>query len=97
VNPIGTKLQSADERETEDLDVAKFYLGNGDVQGAYLRDQDAVKTTPDDPDAHFALAEIAEKLGKRDEAIAEYNACLKLEPSAKEIKDSHKALARLAH
>ena len=59
VNPIGTKLQSADEREAEDLSVAKFYNDKGDLQGAYLRSQDAVKIAPDDPDAHFALAEAA--------------------------------------
>jgi hypothetical protein len=95
VNPVGTKLQTADEREAEDLDIAHFYTQTGDLQGAYLRSQDAVKTAPDDPDAHFALAEIAMKLNKRDEAIAEYNACLKLDPSDKQSKESRKALARL--
>jgi tetratricopeptide (TPR) repeat protein len=95
VNPIGTKLQSDDERETEDLSVAHFYISNGDVKGAYLRSQDAVKTAPDDPDAHFMLAETALKLNKKDEAIAEYNACLKLDPIEKEAKDARKALERL--
>jgi hypothetical protein len=95
VNPIGTKLQSPDEREAEDLKVAKFYQGSGDLAGAYLRTQDAVKTIPDDPDAHFALAEIAVKLGKREEAIAEYNACLKLDPTDKQLKNAHKALEKL--
>jgi len=89
------KVQTAEEREAEDLDVAKFYRDSGDLQGAYLRAQDAVKTAPDDPDAHFALAELAAKLGRKEEAIAEYNACLKLDPSDKEKKDSSKALARL--
>jgi hypothetical protein len=95
LNPPGTKLQTVGEREAEDLSVAKFYIDAGDLQGAYLRSQDAVKTVPDDPDAHFALAEIALKLGKRDEAIAEYKACLKNDPSDKEVKESRKALARL--
>jgi tetratricopeptide (TPR) repeat protein len=95
VNPVATKLQSSDEREQEDLDVAHYYTQTGDLQGAYLRSQDAVKTAPDDPDAHFALAEIALKLNKKDEAIAEYNACIKLDPTEKEMKDSRKALARL--
>ena len=95
VNPIGTKLQSTDEREAEDLDVAHTYADTGDLQGAYMRTQDAVKIAPDDPDAHFALAEVALKLKKRDVAIAEYNACLKLSPSDKEAKDARKALARL--
>jgi hypothetical protein len=90
------KTQSADEREAEDLDVAKFYFDSGDLQGAYLRAQDAVKISPEDPDAHFALAELALKLGKKEQAIVEYNACLKLDPTGKEKKDSSKALARLA-
>ena len=95
VNPIGTKLQSTDERESEDIDIAHYYVQTGDLKGAYLRGQDAVKTAPDDPEAHFVLAEIALKLNKKDEAIAEYNACLKLDPVEKEAKDARKALARL--
>jgi Tfp pilus assembly protein PilF len=95
VNPVGTKLQTPDEREAEDLSVAKYYTQTGDLQGAYLRGQDAVKTAPDDPDAHFALAEAALKLNKRDEAMAEYNACLKLDPVDKEAKQARKALASL--
>ena len=95
VNPIGTKLETTDEREAEDLDVAHFYTQSGDLKGAYLRTQDAVKTAPDDPDAHFALAESALKLNKRDEAVAEYAACLKLDPDDKEAKEARKELARL--
>jgi len=95
VNPIGSKLQSTEEREAEDLDIAHYYTQTGNLQGAYLRSKDAVTVAPGDADAHFALAEIASKLNKRDEAIAEYNACLKLDASDKEIKESHKALAKL--
>ncbi len=94
VNPVGTKLQTADERVAEDLSVAKFYTDSGNLQGAYLRSQDAVQTTPDDPDAHFALAEAAARLNKREEAIAEYKACLKLDPVDKEAKEARKALER---
>jgi tetratricopeptide (TPR) repeat protein len=97
INPIGTKLQSADERENEDLSVAHYYIQAGDLQGAYLRGQDAVKTVPDDPGAHFLLAEVALKLNKRDVAIAEYTACLKLDPIENQAKDARKALARLKH
>lgn len=95
VNPPGTKLQTADEREAEDLDVAHFYMDQGDLAGAYLRGKDAVTTKPDDPEAHFLLAEIANKLNKREEAIAEYNACLKLDPTDKQARDSRKALTKL--
>jgi hypothetical protein len=95
VNPVGTKLQSVEEREDEDLKVAHFYTQSGDLKGAYLRTQDAVKTAPDDPDAHCALAGAALKLNKKDEAIAEYQACLKLDPDDKEAKAAKKELARL--
>jgi tetratricopeptide (TPR) repeat protein len=95
VNPVGTKLQSDDEREAEDLDIARFYTETGDLQGAYMRSHDAVKLAPDDADAHFLLAETAAKMNKRDEAIAEYNACLKLDPVEKEAKAARKALERL--
>ncbi len=94
--PAAPKAPTADEREAEDLDVAKFYLDSGDLAGALLRAEDAVKTMPDDPDAHFALAEIAAKLGKKDQAIAEYHAVLNLDASGKQKKDSTRALAKLA-
>lgn len=95
VNPVGTKLQSTDEREAEDLDIAHFYTQTGNLQGAYLRAQDAAKIVPDDPAAHFALAETAMKLDKKDEAIAEYTACLKLDPEEKIAKTAKKQLERL--
>ncbi|MGA1980952.1 MAG: tetratricopeptide repeat protein [Acidobacteriaceae bacterium] len=100
LNPVGTKLQTIDEREQEDLDVAHFYIQSGDLQGAYLRNQDAVKVAPDDPDAHIALAEIALKLNKPDVAAAEYNACLKLDEDAVKASpndpDAHFWLAQMA-
>ena len=100
LNPVGTKLQTIDEREQEDLDVAHFYIQSGDLQGAYLRDQDAVKVAPDDPDAHIALAEIALKLHKPDVAAAEYNACLKIDEDAVKASpndaDAHFWLAQMA-
>jgi len=89
------KPQTASEREEEDLRVANFNLNNGNIRGAYLRAQDAVKTMPDDPEAHFALAEMAARLGKKDEAITEYKACLQLDPPEERRKASTKALDRL--
>jgi hypothetical protein len=34
-------------------------------------------------------------LNKRDEAIAEYSSCLKLDPDDKEAREARKALAKL--
>jgi hypothetical protein len=95
VNPPATKLQTDEEREAEDLDVAHYYTQTGDFQGALLRAEDAIKIQPDDPDAHFAVADAARRLNKRDQAIAEYNAYLKLEPKGDKASAARKALARL--
>ncbi len=40
----------------EDLKVAKFYRDRGNFNAVYLRSKDAVKTIPDDPEAHLLLA-----------------------------------------
>jgi tetratricopeptide (TPR) repeat protein len=93
--PKVQNLQSDDDREAEDLTVARFYRDRGNLNAAYQRSKDAVKHQPDDPDAHLLLAEIAQKLNKRDEAVAEYNALLKLDASDEQMKTAHKALARL--
>lgn len=93
--PKVQKLQSDEDRAAEDLEVAKFYEGKGNLDAAYLRTKDAVKVQPDDPEVHFAHAQIAQKLKKHDEAIAEYNAYLKLDPDGEKIKAARKALSQL--
>jgi len=82
-------------RADKDLNVADFYIKDGNYAGAYLRYKDAVTFDPDDPDAHFGLAEMARKKGKTAEAIAEYSATLKMDPKGKHAKESRKALAEL--
>ncbi|MCU1223290.1 MAG: Tetratricopeptide 2 repeat-containing protein [Edaphobacter sp.] len=93
--PKVRKLQSDEDRAAEDLDIAKFYEGKGNLNAAYLRVKDAVKSQPNDPETHFALAEIAQKLKKRDEAIAEFNAYLKLDPDGLKIDAARKAISQL--
>ena len=93
--PKVKKLQSDEERAAEDLEVAKFYEDLGDLNAAYLRARDAVKYQPSDPEAHFVLAHLAEKLDKRDEAATEYNAYIQLEPDGQKVKQARKALAQM--
>jgi hypothetical protein len=82
-------------RVADDLKVAKFYLNDHNVQGAYLRYKDAVDHDPEDPDARFGLAEVAAQLNKRDEAVLNYQACLKVDPGGDHDKASRKALQKL--
>jgi hypothetical protein len=91
VNP-----ETPTQREQEDLDVAAFYQGDANYKGAYDRALDAVKIAADDPDAHFALAEAARRLGKLDEAETQYKKCLTLDPVPKERKAAEKALKEMA-
>jgi hypothetical protein len=88
--------QTPDQREQEDLDVAAFYQGLSNYKGAYERAVDAVSIAADDPDAHFALAEAARRLGKLDEAEANYKKCLTLDPVPKIRKAAEKALKEMA-
>jgi len=95
--PKVEKLQSDEDRAAEDLKISKFYEDAGNLNAAYLRAKDAVKSLPSDPETHFALAHVAQKLEKRDEAIAEYNAYLQLNPDGLRIKQAHKAISELQH
>jgi Tfp pilus assembly protein PilF len=88
-------VQTDDERVDEDLTIARFYMGDGNLQGAYLRAKDAVKVQPDYSNAHFALAQVAQKLKKKDEAIAEFQTYLKLDPEGEKKREAHQALDQL--
>ena len=79
----------------DDLKVGKFYMQDGNPQGAYLRYKDAVEHDPDNPDALFGLAEAAAKLKKRDEAIASYQQTLEMDPGGDHEKAAKQGLAAL--
>lgn len=86
---------SEDERVTEDLKVAKFYSDRGNFTAAYLRGKDATKLMPSDAESHFVLAQAAQKLKKKDEAVAEYTLFLQLEPTGDRSAVAQKALSEL--
>jgi hypothetical protein len=93
--PKVKRVQTDDERVDEDLSVAKFYMHDENYQGAYLRAKDAISIQPEYSAAHFALAEILQKMKKNDEAIAEFQTYLKLDPDGEKAKVAKKALAEL--
>jgi tetratricopeptide (TPR) repeat protein len=93
--PKVKRVQTDDERVDEDLSVAKFYFRDENYQGAYLRAKDAINVQPDYSTPHFVLAQIAQKMKKKDEAIAEYQTYLKLDPEGEKAKEAHRALAEL--
>ena len=88
-------MEDLDHREAEDLQISRYYFSTGDFNAAYLRAKDAVSVIPDDPEAHFALAQSAEHLKKTPEAVVEYNAYLKMEPDGPKAKAALHALETL--
>lgn len=88
-------VKTANQREAEDLQVAGFYQNDGNFRGAYMRAKDAVTIAQDDPEAHFALAEAARKLGRLDEAEQNYRKCLELDPVPKTRKVAQEALKQM--
>ena len=70
-------------------------MNDENYAGALLRAKDAIKLQPDYALAHFTLAQALQKLKKKDEAIAEYQAYLKLEPDGEKAKAAKQALTDL--
>ncbi len=70
---------------------AAYHLDGEDAKG--LPDANtAAAATPDNPDFLETRAEIYEKLGRHDEAIADYRASLKLDPNDEASKQGLKRL-----
>ncbi len=82
-------------RVADDLKVGSYYLQQGNAQGAYLRFKDAADHAPDEPDARFGLAEAANRLNKRDEAVLNYREYLRLDAGGDHDKVARKALGKL--
>jgi len=93
--PKPKKVQTPDERVDEDLRVAQFYLDSGSLPGAYLRAKDAVRVEPDYSETHYMLGQVLQKMKKKDEAIAEYKAYLKMDPDGDRTKAVKRALAEM--
>ncbi len=88
-----TKLEGS--RVEDDLKVGRFYFKDGNLAGATARYKDALKRDPENPDAHYGLAEVLLKQNKRVEAAAELQRYLALAPDDDHTKDARKMLAKL--
>lgn len=82
-------------RVTDDVKVGRFYLRDGDLAGAEARFKDALQHDPEDPDAHFAMAELLLKQKRNVDAAAQLKRYLELAPDDEHTKDAKKMLAKL--
>lgn len=89
------ETQPTEVQVANDLQVAGFYMNDGNWRGAYGRASDAVKLDDTNPDAHLAVANAARKMGKLDEAVKEYKRTLALDPVPKARKEAEKALKEM--
>ena len=95
--PSKPAAQSANNRALaqHDVDIGKFYLKRGDVDGAIARYKDALQSRPNFAEAYLLLGQAYEQ--KRDplSAISYYQQYLKTLPSGSESKKVRKRIADL--
>ncbi len=82
-------------RAADDVRVGKYYYTEGNYQGAYARFAEASRLDPANLDAIYGLASTADKLHKKDEALANYKLYLDVAPDGKEARSARKALGDL--
>lgn len=79
----------------KDTQVGTFYLQTHDYKGAYDRFAEAARIDPGDAEAIFGLAESAQHMNHRDEAIRNYQLYLSALPDGPRAKEARKALREM--
>jgi tetratricopeptide (TPR) repeat protein len=82
----------------QSVEVGNFYFRRKDYRGALSRYEEAARDDPYYAPAYLGLGKVYEKMGKKHEALADYQKYLSVLPSQKqadEAKDVHKAIRRL--
>lgn len=79
----------------DDLKVGRFYFKDGNYAGATARYQDALQHDPENPEAHFGLAQVLLKQNKRQDAIGHLQRYVQLAPDDEHTKEAQKLLAKL--
>jgi tetratricopeptide (TPR) repeat protein len=77
------------------IEIGDFYFRRDNYKAALGRYQEALQWKPNDAVATFKLAECFAKLGRVQEARANYEAYLKLLPDGPHAKEARKALSKL--
>lgn len=89
------RVKLEQNRVYDDVKVGRFYLRDGNLSGAEARFRDALQHDPDDPEAHFAMAELLLKQKRSGEAAAQLKRYLELAPEDDHTKDAKKMLTKL--
>ena len=82
-------------RAAKDIEVGDFYFKKKNYRAALDRYKEALYYKDNDASATFRLAQCQEKLDQPSDALANYQAYLKLLPDGQFSADAHKAIERL--
>lgn len=88
-----TRDQTQDGRIKDDLNVADFYMKNGNYKGAYLRYDDALQADPENDTALYGLADSMCKQNMTEDAMARFKSYAKTHPQGKYALKAEKMLA----
>ena len=97
--PSDSDIQSGslagEGRAQEDVRIGRYYLNDGNYQGAYTRFAEAGHMDPANVEAIYGLASAAEGLHKKDEALENYKLYLQIAPDGDRAKAAQKAIRSL--
>jgi len=93
--PPPSNSPESEQAAKKAMEVGAFYYAQKNYRAAESRFREAVEFTPDNAPAHFKLAQALEKLGKIEEARANYEICLKADPNGEFAAAARKALSQV--
>lgn len=82
-------------KAAKDIEVGDFYFKRGNYKAAEARYEDALDWKPNDAIATFRLAQSEEKLGKKDDALKNYQEYLKILPAGEFAAEAKSGIERL--
>ena len=82
-------------KAAKNVEVGDFYFKRGNYKAAESRYAEALDWKPNDAIATFRLAQSEEKLGKKNDALKNYQAYLKILPSGEFAADAKSGIERL--
>ena len=80
----------------DDVRVGRFYLADGNYNGAYGRFSEASRMDPTNLDAIYGLAAAAAGMHHTDEALTNYKLYLQIAPDGNDAKSARKAIRELS-
>lgn len=82
-------------KAAKDVEVGDFYFKDKNYRAAESRYSEALQWKPNDAEATFKLGQAQEKLGKKEDAVKNYEAYLKILPGGEFASEAKKAIDRL--